>query len=158
MKKILLLLDGCAKAGTFMSLLGMILAVIIQVVSRLLLPSAPNWTEEVARIFFIYMVAFGAGLGIRTDAFVRLDFLQYYLGARIYRLLQLASTLSIFLFSALMVYYSWQFTILGLSERSPALLISMAFVFFSMELMMVSVMLFSATQLFAMFNTNRTSL
>jgi TRAP-type transport system small permease protein len=154
MKKILPVFNRIAQVGTFVSLTGMILAVVIQVLARLLLPSAPNWTEEVARIFFIYMVAFGAGLAVRNDVFVKLDFLQYYISQRIYRALQVLATMVLLMFSAGMVYYGWEFTVLGAAERSPALLISMAFVFFSMELMMVSIMLFSAGQLYVLLTTN----
>ena len=155
MKKILDIFDRAAQVGTFCSLTAMILAVMLQVAARLLLPSAPNWTEEVARICFIYMVAFGAGLGIRNDAFVKLDFLQHYLSQRVYHVLQMIVALSLIVFSSWMMYYSWEFTVLGIDERSPALLISMAFVFFSMELLMISILLFSVEKFYIMLTTKR---
>ena len=50
--------------------------VLIQIVSRNLLPSAPSWTEEAARYTFIYMVAFGCGVAILKDEFVFVEFLK----------------------------------------------------------------------------------
>ena len=42
-----------------LGLIGFIVSVMIQVIARTFLPTAPNWTEEAARYLFIYMVAFG---------------------------------------------------------------------------------------------------
>ena len=44
--------------------LAFCICVLIQIISRNLLPSAPSWTEEAARYTFIYMVAFGCGVAI----------------------------------------------------------------------------------------------
>lgn len=50
--------------------------VMVQIVSRNLLPSAPSWTEELARYTFIYMVAFGCGVSVLKDEFVFVEFLR----------------------------------------------------------------------------------
>ena len=56
--------------------------VLIQIISRNLLPSAPSWTEELARYTFIYMVAFGCGVSILKDEFVFVEFLRDALEAK----------------------------------------------------------------------------
>lgn len=50
--------------------------VLIQIISRNFLPSAPSWTEEAARYTFIYMVAFGCGVAVLRDEFVFVEFLK----------------------------------------------------------------------------------
>ena len=45
-------------------LVGFIASVLIQVVSRTFLPTAPNWTEEAARFLFIYMVSFAGNAAV----------------------------------------------------------------------------------------------
>ena len=50
--------------------------VMVQIISRNLLPSAPSWTEEAARYTFIYMVAFGCGVAVLKDEFVYVEFLK----------------------------------------------------------------------------------
>ena len=50
--------------------------VLIQVISRNFLPSAPSWTEEAARYSFIYMVSFGCGVAVHRREFVKVEFLH----------------------------------------------------------------------------------
>ena len=146
MRNTLSFIHKLAEAGAFISLLCMILSVVIQVFARFFLPSAPNWTEEVARIFFIYMVAFGAGLGIRNDSFVKLDIIRTMIQPKNYMRLQRIICAMVTLFCGFLTYHGWQFTLLGWNERSPALLINMTVVFFSMALMMFSLSLFTLEQ------------
>ena len=55
------------------------ICVLVQVISRNFLPSAPSWTEEMARYTFIYMVAFGAGVGALRHDFVNVEFMADFL-------------------------------------------------------------------------------
>lgn len=56
-------------------LIGFIACVLIQVVSRTFLPTAPNWTEEGARYLFIYMVAFAGNAAVLSDEYVGVELL-----------------------------------------------------------------------------------
>ena len=56
--------------------------VMVQIISRNFLPSAPSWTEELARYSFIYMVAFGCGVAVLKDEFVFVEFLKDSLEAK----------------------------------------------------------------------------
>ncbi len=147
MKKILSLIYRIAEFGTWISLVGMIVAVVIQVVTRFLLPSAPSWTEELSRIFFIYSVGFGAAVGIRHDAFVKLELIRNYMTEKSYHFLNVIIYLCIILFSFVMIFYAWDFVQIGVSEQSPSLKIHMNFVFFSMVIMMFSITIFSIEKL-----------
>ena len=62
--------------------LAFCVCVMVQIVSRNLLPSAPSWTEEAARYTFIYMVAFGCGVAVLKDEFVFVEFLKDALEAK----------------------------------------------------------------------------
>jgi TRAP-type C4-dicarboxylate transport system permease small subunit len=70
-------------------LMGFITVVMIQVISRTFLPKSPAWTEEVARYFFIYMVAFGASVAVHKKEFVGIDLLTVYFPDTINRLLEI---------------------------------------------------------------------
>ena len=70
----------CAFGCTFY--LAFCFCVLVQIISRNLLPSAPSWTEEAARYTFIYMVAFGCGVAILKDEFVFVEFLRDALEAK----------------------------------------------------------------------------
>ncbi|HXH01840.1 MAG TPA: TRAP transporter small permease [Candidatus Competibacteraceae bacterium] len=54
----------------FVVMLG---AVLLQVVARYALPSAPVWTEELTRFLLIYLVAFACGLAARRRELVNVD-------------------------------------------------------------------------------------
>lgn len=56
-------------------LIGFIASVLIQVVARTFLPTAPNWTEEAARFLFIYMVAFAGNAAVLSDEYVGVELL-----------------------------------------------------------------------------------
>ena len=56
--------------------LTFVACVLIQVVSRNFLPSAPSWTEEAARYSFIYMVGFGCAVAVHRSEFVNVEFLH----------------------------------------------------------------------------------
>lgn len=147
MRKLINTFHNIAAYGAFCSMLGMVTAITIQVVARFLLPSAPNWTEEVARMFFLWLVAFGVAIGIRDRAFVRLEILTNYISLEAHRKLQIVIFSVICLFSIAMLYYSFLFIQLGLPEQSPALGLNMSLVFASIWIMMLSIALFSLEQL-----------
>lgn len=157
MRKLINIFHSLAAYGTFISMVGMIAAVAIQIVGRFLLPSAPNWTEEAARIFFVYLVGFGAAIGIRDNAFVRLELLRSYLSDKNHKILQLVIFSTVFLFSLGMLYYSFAFVLLGLNERSPAVEISMSIVFSSILILMLSIALLSLEQVFQIFQSKNTT-
>ena len=135
-----------ANIGAVLSLTAMISAVTIQVFARFFLESAPPWTEEAARIFFIYLVAFGVGIGIRNGDFIQLDLIDKYLSQRYSRILQIISHMTVIAFSGVLIVYSWQFIKLGLHEKSPALQLSMALVFLSMLIVGLSIAIFMVEQ------------
>ena len=56
--------------------LTFVVCVLVQVISRNFLPSAPSWTEEAARYSFIYMVAFGCAVAVHRNEFVNVEFLH----------------------------------------------------------------------------------
>ena len=61
---------------------GFAFCVLVQVVSRNFLPSAPSWTEELARYSFIYMVAFGCGIAALKHEYVNVEFMADFLRAK----------------------------------------------------------------------------
>jgi TRAP-type transport system small permease protein len=121
--------------GAVASMSVLVAAVVIQVTSRFLLPKAPSWTEELARIAFVYLVGFGAGLAVRAKAYVYLETLAQSLGAGAQRVLHLITQWILFFFCCTGFYYSMGFVRLGLYETSPALGSSMVPVFLSLPLL-----------------------
>jgi TRAP-type C4-dicarboxylate transport system permease small subunit len=136
------------KAGALISLLAMIAAVTIQVFARFFLESAPHWTEEAARIFFVYPVGFGTAIGIKNGDFIRLDLITKYLTGKLNKWLNIFTDVTVIVFAIILTVYSVRFVQLGMDELSPALQITMGFVFISITLIGLSVILFTIANLY----------
>lgn len=143
MKRLFPILAKIAEWGSVISLVGMIGVVGLQVFARFFLPSAPSWTEELARLCFVYAVAFGAGVATREDGLARLDLLSDRLPARAHRGLLLALDICALAFAGTLLVVAWVVARDGWAESSPALGISMSVAFASVALLFASVAIFS---------------
>lgn len=135
-------------AGALISLGAMIIIVALQVFTRFFMESTPHWTEEAARIFFIYSVAFGTAIGIKNGDFVKLNLIGKYLSSRNDRLLNIFVDLTTIAFALILILHSIKFVKLGMDELSPALEITMGFVFLSITIIGLSIVFFTLENLF----------
>lgn len=135
------------KAGALVSFTAMIVVVVLQVFTRYFIESAPHWTEELARIFFIYSVAFGTGTGFQNGDFIRLDLIQKYISGRLERMLNIITDIIVVVFAVLLIAGSIDFIKLGMDELSPALRITMGFVFLSMLIIGLAIVFFTLAHL-----------
>lgn len=134
--------------GALISLASMIIVVGLQIFTRFFLESSPHWTEEAARIFFIYSVAFGTAAGLRNGDFIKLNLIGRYLSPVAERLLQLFTDVIILAFSVILIISSIRFVGLGLDEQSPALEIPMGFIFFSIVIIGLALFIFTLETLY----------
>lgn len=135
------------KYGTLISSYCLIASVMLQIFARFFLDNPPTWTEEASRLFFVYTIAFAAGLAMKNDEYVYLDYFFAKMNPIVKKkLLIIIHLLTIFLFG-LMSLYSLQFVKLGIPESAPSLKISMSFIFFSMLLLSISLTYFAAAAL-----------
>lgn len=134
--------------GALLSLSSMILVVGVQIFSRFFLEITPHWTEEAARIFFIYSVAFGTGTAINQGDFVRLDLVGKYLSSGSSRILQFFTEIITIIFSIILTTQSVYFIRLGMDEKSAALQIPMSFIFLSITIMGIAIFIFTLENLY----------
>jgi len=138
------LLDRVLETGTVITTAGIIVTVTIQAFARLCLPVAPAWTEEGARICFVFSVAFAAGLAVRDHAFVKVDTLQHVLPLRCACVLRLIIHLAVLLLMITVSVFAIDFIRVGQGQRSPCLRIPMAGVHTALLLLSVMVSLYTA--------------
>jgi TRAP-type C4-dicarboxylate transport system permease small subunit len=131
------------KAGALISLVSMIAVVTLQVFTRFLMDSTPHWTEEAARMLFIYAVAFGTGTGLQNGDFIRLDLIEKFLSSNAAWWLDVVTDVIVIVFSALLIAGSIDFIRLGMDELSPALQITMGFVFISITVVGLAIVIFT---------------
>ena len=132
-KRISALILHLTGAGAAVCLLGMLVVVSIQVVTRFLPGvAAPSWTEEVSRLLFVYCIAFGIGVGIMERAFPKLELVSNWLSKKQKTKLATAINATLFVFLMFAGYCAVYFVGSGQSETSPSVGYSMSLPFFSM--------------------------
>jgi TRAP-type C4-dicarboxylate transport system permease small subunit len=133
--------------GTLLSTIGFIGSTVIQIFARFFLTSAPSWTEEASRLFFIYAMSFAAGLALRDKYFVELDVLYRKFSKKIKFIVDMIIQICTVLLFAVMGYYSIQYIQLGSIETSPSMRIPMSFAFMSILLMSVTVIIYASQEI-----------
>jgi len=131
------------EAMAALTLFVMLLIVTYQVVARYV-PNMriPSWTEELARFLLIYIIAFAGGLAIEKKAYVGMDSFYILLPLRGKKVLDL-------FFNVLTGYLFYIITIYGFNlmqrasiQLSPAMQISMSYVYISLPLLGFLVLIF----------------
>lgn len=131
------------KLGTLTSTFGFIGSTLIQIYARFFLESAPSWTEEASRFFFIYAMSFAAGLAMKDNYYVYLDLIYNRLKESQKKVLDLTISIFTLLLFLIMALYSIQFIVLGVPENSPSLRISMSLPFASIFIMALSICIYA---------------
>lgn len=126
------------------ALLAIAAVVILQVVSRFMLPSSPVWTEELSRYLFIYLIVLSSGLVIRQNRHVRLELFQHALSPRNQAVYQALCHLLTGAFAVYILPYAWKYAMIGRWQTSPALEVPMVWVFLSMVVFFALTAVYSA--------------
>ena len=140
MKKIFKIYNEVLNYIAVLGLIGFLLCVALQVFARVFLPTSPNWTEELARFLFIYMVAFAGNTAVAKDEYVGVELLveRFPLGVQ--------KAIKILVLTAILVFSTIVFTMSvmgpkGLLATTPfgmvstALRLPMRKVYFSMAIL-----------------------
>ncbi len=120
--------------------LAFCVCVMVQVIARNFLSSAPSWTEEAARYTFIYMVAFGCGVAILKDEFVNVEFLHDSLEARglhkVNKAIDILIKMAMLLLSGFILFRAVPtFAFIKFRMVSTAMQIPMQYIYFSQVLL-----------------------
>lgn len=121
----------------------MISVVLLQIFARVFLPRVPSWTEELSRYLQVYLVAFGAGLAIKHDAFVSVETIFHYLNKKAGILLKIFNHAVVFAMFAYFFRYSIDFYKLGIPRSTVTMpSVTMNMIYFSMMFMSASVLFY----------------
>ncbi|PTW51997.1 MULTISPECIES: TRAP transporter small permease [Rhodovulum] len=138
-----------ARVGVGLSFAVLIGAVLIQVVGRSL-GSSPVWTEELTRFALLFLIAFGAGLSLRTGDMVNVDIVCEVLPGRWPWRLRLVSALATGGLALYLLPHAWRFVSIGRMQSSPALGLTMSYVHLTVFLMLALLALFAALRVLGM--------
>jgi|AntRauTorckE5430_2_1112549.scaffolds.fasta_scaffold00729_5 TRAP-type C4-dicarboxylate transport system permease small subunit len=153
MKRFVKYVGMAMKWGTLLSTLGFVACILIQIFARLFLPTAPSWTEEAARLFFVIAIGCSAGLALRSGEYVNFDFFYRRMSDGWQRRVAFSIDLLTAILFALFTVYAVQFTIMGWAESSPSLKFPMAIPFAGMLILGFSLLVYAVARLRKYFTT-----
>lgn len=104
---------------------AMVLAILVQVFSRMLLKVPYPWTDEVARVTFIWFCLLGAVLGLRQHAHLGIDYFRSKLAPRGRWLSDIVVAVCVIIFGAFALWYGVELLGVVGRQRSPVMRVSM---------------------------------
>ncbi|ANB35223.1 TRAP transporter small permease [Rhodovulum sulfidophilum] len=138
-----------ARIGAGLSFAVLIGAVLLQVIGRSL-GNSPVWTEELTRFALLFLIAFGAGLSLRSGDMVNVDIVCEALPGRWPWRLRLLSALATGGMALYLLPHAWRFVSIGRMQSSPALGLKMSYVHVTVFLMLALLVLFAALRVLGM--------
>lgn len=146
-------LDRVLSALVVFSFVLMIAVVILQIVARYLLPWSPNWTEEMARFCFIYLVSLGAGLAVQDRGYVSVSTFLDRLRPLARKRLEIAILVCVILLMSTMFVVSIPLVKIVTLQTSAAMQLNMSLIYASMSCMGLFVSLYGILQLVELIKT-----
>ncbi|MGR3793074.1 TRAP transporter small permease [Vannielia sp. SX4] len=143
------LLTLIARVGAGVAFAVLIVTVLVQVVGRTT-GQSPVWTEELTRFALLYLVAFGAGLSLRTGDLVNVDVISESLPGKlpwILRLLAAAATAGLALY---LLPHAWKYVTIGKMQTAPALGIRMTWAHLTVFILLAGLALFAVLRCITM--------
>jgi TRAP-type C4-dicarboxylate transport system permease small subunit len=128
----------------------MIGAVLLQVLGRSGIGSAPVWTEELTRFGLLFLAACGAGLAFRSGDLVNVDLVSEALPGRGPWLMRLLSAVATLGFCLLLIGPSLHYVRIGAMQTSPALGWRMDWIHASVLVLLGTLAVFAAVRVLAM--------
>lgn len=87
-------------------LIGFLGCVTLQVFARVFLPTSPNWTEELARFLFIFMVAFAGQTAVTKDEYVGVELLTERFPVKVQKIIKILVLTAIWVFSVIVCIFA----------------------------------------------------
>ena len=131
-------------------LFAMLTIVTYQVIARYV-PNMriPSWTEELARFLLIYIIAFAGGLAIEKKAYVGMDSFYMMLPFRAKKFLDLLFNIMTGYLFYIILKHGYDLMLKVKIQLTPAMRISMSYIYFSLPLLGFLMLLFIILDSFA---------
>lgn len=141
------ILSRILKFLTIICFTALVFVVIIQITGRYS-PFTFVWTEELSRFLFIFSIAFAAPLAMEQREYVRVDLFISILPNKVKKYVEALIYLILGLFSAYLVSYAYEFSLLGRNQSSATLAIEMFYINLSMVVLFVFLALYSFVNIY----------
>ncbi|GGC84574.1 hypothetical protein GCM10007216_14070 [Thalassobacillus devorans] len=142
------ILSRILKLLTILCFTALVIVVIIQITGRYS-PFTFVWTEELSRFLFIFSIAFAAPIAMEQREYVRVDLFLSILPKKAKKYVEALIYLIVGLFSAYLVSYAYEFSLLGKNQASATLSIKMFYINLSMVILFAFLALYSFINIYA---------
>lgn len=131
-------------AVSFTILIG---ACVLQVFTRFVLNNSLSWTEELARYAFIWSNLLGAAICTEKCSHATVTAITDILPEKVQTVLKILVNLLVVLIAFVLVKYGWKVVMSTRMQLSPALRISMSYVYASAPVCGILIMFYAAVHL-----------
>lgn len=121
MKKLDSFLDKVLSVITVILYMAMIIVVLMQIAARYMPSLTLSWTEELTRFIFVFIIALGAPLSLKYNAFADVDLIYEKFPKNAKKICIFIDFLLISIFLGIVIYSGYLFTTLGGRSVSPAM-------------------------------------
>ncbi|MDY0394094.1 TRAP transporter small permease [Virgibacillus halophilus] len=100
-------------------ILAMVILIIVQVFSRQLFSYTPSWSEELSKLFFVWISFLGIAYGFKSKLHIALGLVVDAMPEKIQDVCDYFSKVLVIGFGVIMMYYGWHFTVLMGNSSMP---------------------------------------
>jgi len=131
LRKIIDSINKYLKYATIASMSIMLLIIFFQVIFRYVLHHSLTFSEELARYLFVYTVFFGTAVVARENGHIVMEVLTQKLKGKVAKYIKIIAYICTLSFVIILFYNGIKMMILTSYQLSPALRISMSYVYFA---------------------------
>lgn len=153
-KRLALKIDTLFETGAILALLGVILIMTLQVVTRKLFNFVFFWSEEAILLCLVWFAFMGIAIGFRENVHMGVDGFTDWMPKAVNKGIDKWINIMGIFYGVYFVIYGWEFTELMMSSTLPATKLPNAVVYLVMPVSGIMVCVYSTMQLLG-FNTNR---
>jgi len=121
-------IDKIVKVMVFFSIVGMILVISLQIISRVLF-SALTWSEELSRYLLVWSTFLGATLAYKRGMHISVTFVVEAFPPKMNKLIKVLSILLSMVFFAVAIKFGIQYILMQKIQVSAALRIPMKYIY-----------------------------
>lgn len=108
----------------------MLITIFAQVITRYWFNYTPEWSEELARFLFVYVVFLGSALIMGESGHLAVEFLpNHFKGKPFGKLLQILSLVSGYVFVGILFFQGYKMASVMTFQTAPGLEISMSYIY-----------------------------
>ncbi|MGI5912877.1 MAG: TRAP transporter small permease [Syntrophomonadaceae bacterium] len=118
----------------FIASVCLVFSISIQVFARYVLNKSPRWTTEFACFSLVFLVFWGSSIALKKGLHIEIDTTKYKLPKRVLNVFRIISSISIYFFCIIIIYYGALITINNSQSLSEAMKIPYSYIYINVPI------------------------